>query len=84
LRLSGELPAKSSGLQTEAVPGEEERAKVRDYRKNERHHFNRMSRDLWNWIQLWCDWRLSSDPERACYVPGSYKPHSHDKSFSFG
>jgi hypothetical protein len=38
----GELRAKSGGLQTEAVPQEEERAKVSDYRKNERdHHFNR-------------------------------------------
>jgi hypothetical protein len=32
----GKLLAKSGGLQTEAVPREEERVKVVDYRKNER------------------------------------------------
>jgi hypothetical protein len=38
----GELLAKSGGLQTEAVPGEQKRAKVGVYRNNERdHHFNR-------------------------------------------
>jgi len=34
----GELLAKSGGLQTEAVPGEEECAKVGDERKNDRNH----------------------------------------------
>jgi hypothetical protein len=34
----GELLAKGGGLQTEAVPQEEERAKVGAYRKNEGDH----------------------------------------------
>jgi hypothetical protein len=30
------------------------------------------SPDLWNWVRLWCDQRLSSDTaERACYGSGS-------------
>ena len=39
----GGLPAKSGGVQTEAVPRDEECAKLGDYRKNKcDHHSNRM------------------------------------------